>query len=97
MTASRAPSPVDLLQGTLDLLILRSLVFGPAHGHAIEARLYAEDPVNDWRPSTGVLHRFAIPAPLAGSRRVPAARPIQHVTGPGPLPFGSGPGPRAVY
>jgi len=35
MTASRAPSPVDLLQGTLDLLILRSLVFGPAHGHAI--------------------------------------------------------------
>ena len=25
----------DLLQGTLDLLILRSLVFGPAHGHAI--------------------------------------------------------------
>ena len=26
---------VDLLHGTLDLLILRSLVFGPAHGHAI--------------------------------------------------------------
>jgi PadR family transcriptional regulator PadR len=28
-------SHVDLLQGTLDLLILRSLVFGPAHGHAL--------------------------------------------------------------
>jgi len=26
---------VDLLQGTLDLLILRTLLFGPAHGHAI--------------------------------------------------------------
>ena len=26
---------LDLLQGTLDLLILRSLVLGPAHGHAI--------------------------------------------------------------
>jgi len=26
---------VDLLQGTLDLLILRTLVFGPSHGHAI--------------------------------------------------------------
>jgi PadR family transcriptional regulator, regulatory protein PadR len=26
---------VDLLQGTLDLLILQTLAFGPAHGHAI--------------------------------------------------------------
>jgi len=26
---------VDLLQGTLDLLILRTLLTGPAHGHAI--------------------------------------------------------------
>jgi PadR family transcriptional regulator, regulatory protein PadR len=27
--------PVDLLQGTLDLLILQTLLFGPRHGHAI--------------------------------------------------------------
>lgn len=26
---------VELLQGTLDLLILRTLLFGPSHGHAI--------------------------------------------------------------
>jgi transcriptional regulator len=26
---------IDLLQGTLDMLILRTLVFGPAHGHTI--------------------------------------------------------------
>ena len=26
---------LDLLQGTLDLLILRTLLTGPAHGHAI--------------------------------------------------------------
>lgn len=26
---------MELLQGTLDLLILRMLVFGPLHGHAI--------------------------------------------------------------
>src|SRR6266704_3495088 len=26
---------IDLLQGTLDMLILRTLLFGPAHGHEI--------------------------------------------------------------
>jgi PadR family transcriptional regulator, regulatory protein PadR len=26
---------VEFLQGTLDMLILRTLLFGPAHGHAI--------------------------------------------------------------
>src|SRR5437879_1247536 len=29
------PSRVDLLQGTLELLILRTLLSGSAHGHAI--------------------------------------------------------------
>jgi len=28
-------SRIELLQGTLDLLILRTLLFGPAHGHQI--------------------------------------------------------------
>jgi PadR family transcriptional regulator, regulatory protein PadR len=28
-------SPLELLQGTLDLLVLRTLLAGPAHGHAI--------------------------------------------------------------
>ncbi|MFG2354374.1 acetyl/propionyl/methylcrotonyl-CoA carboxylase subunit alpha [Streptomyces sp. NPDC048521] len=31
-------------------------------GHAIEARLYAEDPARDWAPQTGTLHRLAVPA-----------------------------------
>jgi acetyl-CoA carboxylase biotin carboxylase subunit len=32
-----------------------------AHGHAIEARLYAEQPRHDFLPSTGVLERFVLP------------------------------------
>ncbi|MFJ8702037.1 acetyl/propionyl/methylcrotonyl-CoA carboxylase subunit alpha [Streptomyces ardesiacus] len=31
------------------------------HGHAVEARLYAEDPANGWAPQTGRLHRLAVP------------------------------------
>jgi propionyl-CoA carboxylase alpha chain len=33
----------------------------PLRGHAIEVRLYAEDPAYAWLPSTGTLHRFSIP------------------------------------
>ena len=36
---------IELLQGTLDLLILRTLLFGPSHGHAIarQIRQVSED------------------------------------------------------
>ncbi|MEU1573793.1 biotin carboxylase N-terminal domain-containing protein [Streptomyces collinus] len=33
----------------------------PARGHAVEARLYAEDPARDWSPQTGTLHRLSVP------------------------------------
>ena len=42
---------------------------GPVDGHAIEARLYAEDPTRDYQPSTGTVHRFEVP----GDVRVDAA------------------------
>ncbi|MFJ9587312.1 acetyl/propionyl/methylcrotonyl-CoA carboxylase subunit alpha [Streptomyces acidicola] len=32
-----------------------------ARGHAIEARLYAEDPARAWAPQTGTLHRLTVP------------------------------------
>ncbi|WP_079186176.1 ATP-binding protein [Streptomyces sp. CB01580] len=31
------------------------------HGHAVEARLYAEDPARDWQPQTGALLALEIP------------------------------------
>ncbi|GAA1696057.1 biotin carboxylase N-terminal domain-containing protein [Fodinicola feengrottensis] len=34
-----------------------------AQGHAIEVRLYAEDPGNSWQPQTGVLYRFELAQP----------------------------------
>ncbi|HEY3770291.1 MAG TPA: PadR family transcriptional regulator [Candidatus Angelobacter sp.] len=35
MSTKEQKERVDLLQGTLDLLILQTLLLGPAHGHAI--------------------------------------------------------------
>src|SRR5579872_3780427 len=32
---SQSKSDGDMLQGTLDMLVLQTLVFGPAHGHSI--------------------------------------------------------------
>jgi len=35
MPPAEPPNRTELLQGTLDLLILRTLLLGPAHGHEI--------------------------------------------------------------
>src|SRR5436853_6907728 len=35
MKKTTEEAKIDLLQGTLDLLILRTLLFGPRHGHSI--------------------------------------------------------------
>jgi len=41
MSKQRHSSRVDLLQGTLDLLILRTLKWGPQHGHGIGVAIRA--------------------------------------------------------
>ncbi|HKS11440.1 MAG TPA: acetyl/propionyl/methylcrotonyl-CoA carboxylase subunit alpha [Pseudomonas sp.] len=40
----------------------------PLNGHAIEVRLYAEDPANDFLPATGTLALYRESAPGAGRR-----------------------------
>jgi propionyl-CoA carboxylase alpha chain len=50
LVAEGAPLPAEVLAASVNW----------ARGHAIEARLYAEDPEQDFLPSTGTLHRFAI-------------------------------------
>ncbi len=35
MVLKRTPDAGEILQGTLDMLILRTLIMGPAHGHTI--------------------------------------------------------------
>lgn len=39
MVLKRPPDAGEILQGTLDMLILRTLVLGPLHGHTIAAAI----------------------------------------------------------
>jgi propionyl-CoA carboxylase alpha chain len=54
---------LDLVGLQLGIAEGRPLPAGPppSLGHAIEVRLYAEDPARDWRPASGTLHRFEVP------------------------------------
>jgi len=44
----------------------------PASGHAIEARLYAEDPAAGWQPQSGTLHAFTVAGQPVEFRAWPA-------------------------
>jgi propionyl-CoA carboxylase alpha chain len=55
----------------------------PMRGHAIEVRLYAEDPAAGWLPATGTLHAFDVPHDTAFA--VPAGAGIRLDSG-----FGNG-------
>jgi acyl-CoA carboxylase subunit alpha len=60
---TEAVTGLDLVRLQLQIAAGVRLVGDPpaAAGHAIEARLYAEDPARDWLPQSGVLQAFEIP------------------------------------
>jgi len=68
-TRLQVEHPVTECVTGLDLVRLQIEIAGGAalgdppapSGHAIEARLYAEDPAAGWLPQSGVLHRFDVP------------------------------------
>jgi len=69
-TRLQVEHPVTELTTGLDLVELQLLAAEggrlpdrpPAtRGHAIEARIYAEDPAHDWRPQAGEIYRFEVP------------------------------------
>ena len=65
----------------------------PTVGHAIEVRLYAEDPAHDWQPQTGRLHRFGL---VSGTKFAQATRMFRTATAAGGLRGGGRVGGFAV-
>jgi len=62
---TEAVTGLDLVQMQIDVArgdhLPEQSSIPASDGHAIEARLYAEDPANDFLPATGTLHQFRIP------------------------------------
>ncbi|MBE7324641.1 biotin/lipoyl-binding protein [Nocardioides sp. Y6] len=60
---SEAIFGVDLVEQQIAVAEGRtvSVEVGEPQGHAVEVRLYAEDPANDWQPQSGTLASFEIP------------------------------------
>ncbi|AIR91319.1 acetyl/propionyl/methylcrotonyl-CoA carboxylase subunit alpha [Pseudomonas cremoricolorata] len=69
---TEAITGLDLVAWQIDVARGEALPIGqdavPLHGHAIEVRLYAEDPQQDFLPSTGTLAVYREPAPGEGRR-----------------------------
>ncbi len=63
---------LDLVKLQIEVAEGKPLPFTQAEvrtsGHAIEARLYAEDPANNFLPATGTLHGWQLPSGIDGLR-----------------------------
>ncbi|WP_406049637.1 biotin carboxylase N-terminal domain-containing protein [Kribbella sp. NBC_00889] len=84
-TRLQVEHPVTEETTGLDLVELQFAVATGAHlppeppptvGHAIEVRLYAEDPAQDWRPQTGVVRRFAVGGEVSGKKLAPGGEKV---------------------
>ncbi|MFN0109084.1 MAG: acetyl-CoA carboxylase biotin carboxylase subunit [Blastocatellia bacterium] len=69
---TEAVTGVDLVKLQIEIAEGKPLPFSQGdlkpRGHAIEARLYAEDPANDFLPATGKLHDWRLPETVEGLR-----------------------------
>ena len=61
--ATEAVTGVDLVRWQLRIAdgVRLDAVAPPPSGHAIEVRLYAEDPARGWQPQSGTVHRLDVP------------------------------------
>ncbi|MFC3452927.1 ATP-binding protein [Amycolatopsis speibonae] len=82
-TRLQVEHPVTEATTGLDLVSLQLRIAEGEHlpidepetrGHAIEVRLYAEDPAAGWQPQSGTLHRFELPAAKREFEVGPGAR-----------------------
>src|ERR1041384_1721008 len=94
---------LDLLQGTLDVLVLKALSWGPRHGHAVATwiRSTTEDDLNI---EDGALYTALPPPRNAGATRPRGRAPRCAASPPGKRPGCGGGGgaprnqtPRPVY
>ena len=69
---TEAITGMDLVKLQIEIAEGKRLPFSQnelkTRGHAIEARLYAEDPANDFLPATGKLHDWRLPDTVEGLR-----------------------------
>ena len=60
------PKPVDLLQGTLDMLILKAVSLGPLHGYGVLLRIQ-QIRADAWRSSRALCTRRCFGSSIRGS------------------------------